>query len=100
MLESLNASVFLRLADPHQHCFVQYYLKPFHAYDTGNLSWDAALELELAAKSLHANVFDPEASETTKFLNDVVCAFIIFLEVVLTFLWSSLMAEKSDGSEW
>ena len=41
-------------------CYVQYYLKPFHAYDNGNLSWDAALEVELAAKSVHANVFDPE----------------------------------------
>ncbi|XP_024400668.1 uncharacterized protein [Physcomitrium patens] len=40
--------------------YPEYYLKPFHAYDTGNLSWDAALEVELAAKSVHANVFDPE----------------------------------------
>jgi hypothetical protein len=43
-------------------CRLQYYLKPFHAYDNGNLSWDAALEVELAAKSMHANVFDPEVS--------------------------------------
>ncbi|KAI5072750.1 hypothetical protein GOP47_0012856 [Adiantum capillus-veneris] len=40
--------------------YPDYYLKPFHAYETGNLSWDAALEVELAAKSVHANVFDPE----------------------------------------
>lgn len=40
--------------------YPDYYLKPFHAYETGNLSWDAALEAELAAKSVHANVFDPE----------------------------------------
>lgn len=40
--------------------YPEYYLKPFHAYDNGNLSWDAALEVELAAKSVHANVFDPE----------------------------------------
>jgi hypothetical protein len=39
---------------------MQYYLKPFHAYDNGNLSWDAALEVELAVKSVHANVFDPK----------------------------------------
>ncbi|KAL2635394.1 hypothetical protein R1flu_006873 [Riccia fluitans] len=37
-----------------------YYLKPFHAYEYGNLSWDAAWEVELAAKSVHANTFDPE----------------------------------------
>lgn len=63
------ASDFLRRADRY-YCSVQYYLKPFHAYDNGNLSWDAALEVELAAKSVHANVFDPEASES-EFLNDV-----------------------------
>lgn len=63
------ASGFLRRADRY-YCSVQYYLKPFHAYDNGNLSWDAALEVELAAKSVHANVFDPEASES-EFLNDV-----------------------------
>lgn len=40
--------------------YPDYYLKPFHAYEMGNLSWDAALEVELAAKSVHANVFDPE----------------------------------------
>lgn len=40
--------------------YPDYYLKPFHAYERGNLSWDAALEVELAAKSVHANVFDPE----------------------------------------
>ncbi|GLJ44861.1 hypothetical protein SUGI_0944050, partial [Cryptomeria japonica] len=40
--------------------YPEYYLKPFHAYEEGNLSWQAALEVELAAKSVHANVFDPQ----------------------------------------
>ncbi|KAG6553443.1 hypothetical protein Mapa_005179 [Marchantia paleacea] len=40
--------------------YPSYYLKPFHAYEYGNLSWDAAWEVELAAKSDHANTFDPE----------------------------------------
>lgn len=40
--------------------YPEYYLKPFHAYEAGNLSWDAALEVDLAAKSVHANVYDPE----------------------------------------
>ncbi|KAH7403942.1 hypothetical protein KP509_15G001900 [Ceratopteris richardii] len=40
--------------------YPDYYMKPFHAYEAGNLSWDAALEVELAAKSVHANIFDPE----------------------------------------
>jgi hypothetical protein len=35
----------------------------FHAYEKGNLSLDAALEVEAAAKSVHANVFDPTGKE-------------------------------------
>lgn len=31
-----------------------YYLKPFHAYETGNLSWQAATEVEVAAYAVHA----------------------------------------------
>ncbi|CAM6102340.1 unnamed protein product [Calypogeia fissa] len=40
--------------------YPEYYLKPFHAYEKGNLSWDAAWEVELAAKSVHATTFDLE----------------------------------------
>ena len=36
-----------------------YYVAPFHAYDSGNLSWQAAWEVDVAAKSVHAPVFDP-----------------------------------------
>jgi ubiquinone/menaquinone biosynthesis C-methylase UbiE len=40
-----------------------YYLAPFHAYEQGNMSWQAALEVDVAAKSVHAVVFDPQARE-------------------------------------
>ena len=40
--------------------YPEYYLKPFHAYENGNLSLDVALEFELAAKAVHAPIFDPE----------------------------------------
>lgn len=40
--------------------YPEYYLKPFHAYEKGNMSWDAALEVELAAKAVHAPIFDPQ----------------------------------------
>lgn len=43
--------------------YPDYYLKPFHAYEKGNLSLDAALEMELAAKAVHAPIFDPKRSE-------------------------------------
>jgi ubiquinone/menaquinone biosynthesis C-methylase UbiE len=39
-----------------------YYLTSFHAYDRGNMSWDAAMEVEVAAYSVHAKIF----SETGK----------------------------------
>ena len=41
--------------------YPDYYLKPFHAYEQGNLSWDAATEVEVAAKAVHARLW-PEAS--------------------------------------
>ena len=41
----------------------QYYTKPFHAYPKGNLSWEAALEVEAAAQSVHATVFSSDGKE-------------------------------------
>jgi len=40
--------------------YPEYYLKPFHAYDQGNLSWEAASEVEVAAQAVHARIW-PEA---------------------------------------
>lgn len=40
--------------------YPDYYLKPFHAYDAGNLSWEAAMEVEVAAQAVHARIW-PEA---------------------------------------
>lgn len=36
--------------------YPDYYLKSFHAYETGNLSWEAALEVEVAAYAVHAGI--------------------------------------------
>ena len=38
--------------------YPSYYVAPFHAYDDGNLSWQAAWEVDVAARSVHAPVFD------------------------------------------
>ncbi|CAI7801907.1 unnamed protein product [Closterium sp. NIES-54] len=45
-----------------EYVYPEYYTKPFHAYEKGNLSLDAALEVELAAKAVHApsKTLDPE----------------------------------------
>ncbi len=40
--------------------YPEYYLRPFHAYDQGNLSWEAATEVEVAASAVHARIW-PEA---------------------------------------
>jgi ubiquinone/menaquinone biosynthesis C-methylase UbiE len=37
-----------------QLTYPDYYLTSFHAYEKGNLSWDAALEVEVASYAVHA----------------------------------------------
>lgn len=37
--------------------YPDYYLKPFHAYEDGNLGWGPALEVEVAAKTVHAQIW-------------------------------------------
>jgi ubiquinone/menaquinone biosynthesis C-methylase UbiE len=43
-----------------QLCYPDYYLTSFHAYEKGNLSWDAAFEVEVAAYAVHAGIW-PDA---------------------------------------
>lgn len=43
--------------------YPDYYLKPFHAYDDGNLSWQAAMEVESAALTVHAPIFTATKTE-------------------------------------
>ncbi|KAL6751927.1 S-adenosyl-L-methionine-dependent methyltransferase [Haematococcus lacustris] len=40
-----------------------YYTQPFHAYPHGNLCMEAALEVTMAAKSVHALVMDPAGKQ-------------------------------------
>jgi ubiquinone/menaquinone biosynthesis C-methylase UbiE len=37
--------------------YPDYYLRSFHAYEQGNLSWDAAMEVEVAAYAVHARLW-------------------------------------------
>lgn len=43
--------------------YPDYYLRSFHAYEAGNLSWDAALEVEVAAYAVHARIWDDAGKE-------------------------------------
>ncbi|MFQ3585129.1 MAG: class I SAM-dependent methyltransferase, partial [Cyanobacteriota bacterium] len=58
MAEDLSAEL-AAVEDP-QLAYPDYYLRPFHAYDAGNLSWEAATEVEVAAYAVHARIW-PDA---------------------------------------
>jgi SAM-dependent methyltransferase len=44
------------IANPRLN-YPDYYLTSFHAYDQGNLCWEAALEVESAAQAVHATIW-------------------------------------------
>lgn len=58
--------------------YPEYYLRPFHAYDEGNLSWQAAVEVEVAAYAVHAKIWPEAGAEGDHLLrqsyNDVLRA--------------------------
>lgn len=43
--------------------YPEYYLRPFHAYEDGDLSWKAAWELEVAARTVHAGIWQDAGAE-------------------------------------
>ncbi|MGB8699438.1 MAG: class I SAM-dependent methyltransferase [Thermosynechococcaceae cyanobacterium] len=60
-LETWNSEL-QQIQDPHL-IYPDYYLKPFHAYETGNLSWDAATEVEVAAYAVHAQIWSKDGAK-------------------------------------
>lgn len=48
---------YLAEVENPQLTYPEYYLCSFHAYEKGNLSWDAALEVEVAAYAVHAGIW-------------------------------------------
>jgi ubiquinone/menaquinone biosynthesis C-methylase UbiE len=46
-----------------QLSYPEYYLRPFHAYEGGNLSWQAAFELEVAACTVHAGIWQDSGAQ-------------------------------------
>lgn len=49
--------------DDEDESYPSYYTKPFHAYEEGNLSWDAAFEQELAGRAVGARNFPAHGEE-------------------------------------
>ena len=50
-----------QLTNPHLQ-YPDYYLTSFHAYEEGNLGWDPALEVEPAAKTVHAKIWPEQGA--------------------------------------
>jgi ubiquinone/menaquinone biosynthesis C-methylase UbiE len=59
-LRSQNLEAELAQVQNSSLIYPHYYLRSFHAYETGNLNWEAATELSVAAKAVHAKIW-PEA---------------------------------------
>jgi ubiquinone/menaquinone biosynthesis C-methylase UbiE len=59
-------SAFAKIQNP-QLAYPEYYQRCFHAYDNGNLSWDAAWEVEVASYAVHSGIWkDAGAQGDTK----------------------------------
>ena len=43
--------------------YPDYYLRPFHAYNEGNLGWQPATEVEVAAHAVHARIWKDAGAE-------------------------------------
>jgi len=56
-LRSHNWENHLTQVQNPQLNYPDYYLRSFHAYEQGNLNWDAALEVEVAAYAVHAGIW-------------------------------------------
>lgn len=61
--------------------YPDYYLTSFHAYENGNLSWDAATEVEVAAYAAHARIWETESKQGDERLRQ---SFHTFLDETIT----------------
>lgn len=53
---------FTQVQNP-QITYPDYYLTSFHGYDEGDLSWQAAFELEVAARTVHAGIWQDAGAQ-------------------------------------
>ncbi|MBD2571111.1 class I SAM-dependent methyltransferase [Anabaena lutea] len=66
-LRSRDWATDLAQVQNSQLTYPDYYVTSFHAYETGNLSWQAAFEVESAAHAVHAKIWqDTEAQGDEK----------------------------------
>lgn len=59
-LRNSNLDPYRKHIDNPELAYPEYYVRSFHGYDEGNLGWDPAVEVEVAAYAVHAGIW-PEA---------------------------------------
>lgn len=69
-LGQMNWDNYLQQVQNLQLNYPDYYLRSFHAYEQGNLSWQAAWEVEVAAKAVHAGIWPEAGKEGDRKLRD------------------------------
>ncbi|MEO0839634.1 MAG: class I SAM-dependent methyltransferase [Cyanobacteria bacterium J06641_2] len=57
-LESVDWESEIKKVENPNLSYPDYYLTSFHAYEQGNLGWKPALELEVAALTVHSTIFN------------------------------------------
>ncbi len=61
---------YLQQVQNPQIQYPDYYLRSFHAYAEGNMSWQAAWEVEVAAKAVHAGIWQDAGKDGDQKLRD------------------------------
>ncbi|MEI6427767.1 MAG: class I SAM-dependent methyltransferase [Pseudanabaena sp. ELA607] len=62
-LRNQNLEAHLQAVENKQLQYPDYYLRPFHAYEDGNMGWLPATEVEVAAYAVHSRVWGKEAAK-------------------------------------
>jgi len=62
-LRSKDLEADLEQVKNAQITYPDYYLRPFHAYDAGNLGWEAATEVEVAAYAVHSRIWQDAGAD-------------------------------------
>ena len=62
-LSQLDWGTGLEKVQNSELVYPEYYVRSFHAYESGNLSWEAAWEVEVAAYAVHAGVWKDAGSQ-------------------------------------
>ncbi|MBD1930618.1 MULTISPECIES: class I SAM-dependent methyltransferase [Cyanophyceae] len=62
-LSQLDWETQLEKVQNSELVYPEYYVRSFHAYESGNLSWEAAWEVEVAAYAVHAGVWKDAGSQ-------------------------------------